>query len=257
MFRSAKRQAVIIGSLIMREIVTRFGREGIGFLWLIAEPMLFCLGVMGLWWLIKPEYEHGIHVAAFVMTGYMSILLFRHIVSNANGALQANSGLLYHRCVRPVHIYISRTIMETAGGVMAFFVVYVFLLILGVVQPPQNYLLLYFGYMALAAVSHGFALTFSAIGIRFDFMERILPVSMYLMIPLSGAFVMVDWVPQQFQGLYLLNPLPHGVEMIRASVFGEFVPTHYSVIYITAWALGLNLLGLILLVRAQSLIDID
>ncbi|GLK49345.1 transport permease protein [Brevundimonas intermedia] len=257
MFRYAKRHAVIIGSLIMREIVTRFGREGIGFLWLVAEPLLFCLGVMGLWWIIKPEYEHGIHVAAFVMTGYMSILLFRHIVSNANGALQANAGLLYHRRVRPLHIYISRSLMELAGGTMAFIVVYIFLLIIGVVHPPRNYLLLYFGYLALAVVSHGFAVTFAAIAIRFEFMERILPVSMYLMIPLSGAFVMVDWVPQQYQALYLLNPLPHGVEMIRASVFGEFVPTHYSIVYITAWALGLNLLGLVLLARAQRLIDID
>lgn len=257
MIRAIRLQAVILGSLIMREIVTRFGREGLGFLWLMGEPLLFCLGVMGLWTLLKPEYEHGIRVAPFVMTGYMSILLFRHIVSHANGALQANTGLLYHRRVKPFHIYVSRSIMELAGGVAAFFVVYVFLLILGLVEAPTDYLTLYLGYFILFLVSHGFGVVFAAIGIEHEFMERVLPVSMYLMIPLSGAFVMVDWIPQQYQAIYLLNPLPHGIEMVRSAVFGEFVRTHYSVPYVLAWALGLNLLGLMLLARAQRFLDIE
>ncbi len=257
MFRFIHRHSTIIGSLVMREIVTRFGREGLGFLWLVGEPLMFCLGVMTLWWVLKPEYEHGIRVAPFVMTGYMSILLFRHVVSQASGALQANVGLLYHRRVHPLHIYISRTLMEMAGGTVAFFIVYVLLLLLGLVELPSNYILLYGGYILMALLSHGFGVCVAALGIRFEVMERILPVSMYLMIPLSGAFIMVDWVPQRYQGIYLLNPLPHTVEMIRASVFGEFVPTHYDIGYALAWALGLNLLALMLLSQTQRFLDIE
>ena len=44
-----RRQGRIIGALMMREIVTRFGREGFGFLWLIGEPLLFCMGVIVMW----------------------------------------------------------------------------------------------------------------------------------------------------------------------------------------------------------------
>lgn len=38
-------QVRVIGALLMREIHTRYGRESIGHLWVIGEPMLFCVGV--------------------------------------------------------------------------------------------------------------------------------------------------------------------------------------------------------------------
>ena len=39
----------VIRALLMREVITRFGRENVGVLWLIGEPALFTLGVSALW----------------------------------------------------------------------------------------------------------------------------------------------------------------------------------------------------------------
>ena len=179
--REVKKQARIIGALVMRELITRYGREGLGFLWLILEPLVFCFGVMGMWALLKPEYEHGVRVAPFVMTGYMGLLLFRHIVAVFSGAIQANIGLLHHRRVKPLHIYLTRGILETAGGALAYTVVYVTLLIIGVVNPPSNYLNLYAGYLLMAWVSIGFGMTMASLALRFEVVERVIPVLMYLM----------------------------------------------------------------------------
>ena len=82
----------IIGALMMRETVTRYGRQGLGLLWLIGEPLLFCFGVIIMWSLIKPAYEHGVRIAPFIMTGYMCLLLLRHLVGANMNALQANGG---------------------------------------------------------------------------------------------------------------------------------------------------------------------
>lgn len=255
--REIRKHFRILGALMMREIVTRYGREGLGFLWLIGEPLVFCFGVIGLWSLIKPEYEHGIRLAPFIMTGYMTTLLFRHIVQVSSGAMIANIGLMHHRSVRPLHIYLARVLLEMVGGAMAFAVVYVILLVLGMVSPPHDFLLLYGGYLLMGWVSIGFAVSLASLAIRFEVIERVLPVSMYLLIPLSGAFVMVDWLPDRYQAIYLLNPLPHTVEMVRASVFGEFVPTHYNPLYPLAWGAGLNLLALLLLSQTQRYLDVD
>ncbi|CAN5209130.1 ABC transporter permease [soil metagenome] len=253
-FRKHRR---IIGALIVREMVTRYGREGLGFLWIVGEPLVFCFGVMLLWSLMKPEYEHGIRLAPFVMTGYMCILLFRHTLGACAGALQANVGLLHHRIVRPLHIYISRGILELGGGATAFTVVYVVLLIGGSVSPPHDVLLLYSGYLLLALISLGFSITFSALIIRYEVLDRVLPVVMYIMIPLSGSFVMVDWIPERYRDYYLLNPLPHTIEMVRAGVFGEFVPTHFHPLYALAWGVGLCLVGLLLLSETQKYLDVE
>lgn len=255
--RELKKHIRILNALMMRELVTRYGREGLGFLWLVIEPLVFCFGVMGLWSLMKPEYEHGVRLAPFVMTGYMSILLFRHMVQVSAGAMQANIGLLHHRRVRPLHIFLARLCLEILGGAMAFSIVYMVLLALGSVDPPHDHMKLYGGYMLMAWLSSGFALTVSSLAIRFEVIERILPVSMYLLIPLSGAFVMVDWVPVAYQKLYLLNPLPHTIEMVRDGVFGEFVPTHYDPLYPLLWGALLNISGMLLLTQTKRYLEVD
>lgn len=255
--REIKNQARIIGALVMRELITRYGREGLGFLWLVIEPLIFCFGVMGMWALIKPEYEHGVRIAPFIMTGYMGLLLFRHMVSASMGAVQANIGLMHHRRVRPLHIYLTRALLETAGGAFAYVVVYVVLLMLRVVELPSNYLTLYSGYLLMAWVSMGFGITLASLAIRFEVLERFVQIVMYLMIPLSGTFIMVEWVPYAYRDLYLLIPLPHTIEMMRAAVFGEFVPTHYNPYYPLYFGAVLNLAGLLILNDAQKFIEVD
>ena len=150
MIASIKRHFRTVLALLMREIITRFGREGLGFVWLVAEPLAFCFGVMVLWSFTKPAYEHGIRLAPFVMTAYMSLILIRHLIGYLAGALQGNMGLLYHRQIGSFHIFTARVLLEFAGATIAYAVVYAFLLAVGQVNPPSNYLLLYEGWFLLA-----------------------------------------------------------------------------------------------------------
>ncbi len=247
----------IVGTLMMREIMTRFGREGLGFLWLIGEPLLFCLGVVLMWTILKPPYEHGIRVGAFVMTGYMCLLLLRHQIAYCLHAVGANTGLLYHRQVKPIHIYISRGLLEFAGSTVAFVIVYAILLAIGQVSLPHDLGLLYTGWCTLGLLSFGMGLTISALAMRYETFERLTQLLTYLLIPLSGAFFMASAVPSQYRDVFLLIPLPHTVEMVRAGIFGEFVETHYNPVYPLAWAGGLIFLGLLLLSVVRNHIDVE
>lgn len=253
----ARRQGRIVSALMMREIVTRFGREGLGFLWLIGEPLLFCLGVIVMWSVLKPEYEHGIRIAPFVMTGYMCLLLLRHQISYSQGAVQGNVGLLFHKQIAIIHLFIARNVLEFLGATAAFIVVYLVLLCLRQVSVPSNILLLYAGWLILTLNSTGLATVLAALAIRWEVMERIVPLFTYLLIPLSGAFFMVAWLPQHYRELYLLVPIPHGIEMVRAGIFGPFVETHYHAAYALTWAGLLNFVGLILLADARDRVDVE
>lgn len=257
MIASIKRHARTILSLVMREIITRFGREGLGFAWLVAEPLAFCFGVMLLWSFTKPAYEHGIRLAPFVMTAYMSLILMRHLIGYLAGALQGNMGLLYHRQIGPLHIFSARVLLELAGATMAYAIVYVSLLAIGQVSLPSDYLLLYFGWFLLAFISTGFALILTGLAMRFDVMERLIGLIGYLMIPLSGVFTMVAWLPEGFRQFLLLLPFVHPVEMMRSAVFGEFVKTYYDIPYALAFGLVFNVTGLLLVSSARHLIETD
>lgn len=251
------RHARIVNALMIREMNTRFGREGIGFVWIIAEPLAFCFGVLALWSLTKPAYEHGIRLAPFVMTGYMCVILTRHFIQQATTALHANMGLLHHRDVTPTHIFVSRALLEFIGATAAFVVVYVVLLALGQVSLPHDYLLVYAGWLILAWVSQGFALILAGLSMMFEVVERVVPVMTYIVIPLSGAFSMVAWIPGEYREVFLLLPFAHGIEMLRAGVFGEFVKTYYYPGYAMVVGTAMVLVGLLLITIGRNRVDVE
>lgn len=254
---SVANHARIIRALVLREIMTRYGREGLGFLWLVGEPLAFCLGVIVLWTTIKPTYEHGVRVAPFVMSGYMCLLLLRHLITHSLHALQANSGLMFHRSIKPLHIYMSRAVLEIMGGTLAFVVVYLILIVLRQVGAPKDVLLLYSGWFILAWLCFGLALVMSALSIRYETVERLSNLVTYLLIPVSGSFIMAAYVPDQYRDYYLMIPFPHAIEMVRAGIFGEFVKTYYTPWYPIAWGTALVFLGLILLRLVQENIETE
>ncbi len=257
MFAALSRHFRIAGALMMREMTTRFGREGLGMAWVIGEPLVFCLGVLVLWSFTKPAYEHGVRLAPFVMSGYMCLILIRHMIGALVNALQANLGLLYHRNVAPLHIFGARVMLEVVGTTAAFIVVYLVLLALGQVSLPRDYLLLYAGWFLLAWISMGFSLILTGLAMRYEMVERVVGLIGYLLIPLSGVFMMADWAPPQVREILLYVPFVHGVEMVRAGIFSEFIPTHYDAKYALMWGAIFNIFGLALIAGARDRIIVD
>ncbi len=252
-----QRQSRIVGALIIREMNTRFGRDGLGFVWVVVEPLAFCFGVLIMWSLIKPEYEHGVRLAPFVMSGYMSLILMRHFISQFTNALQANVGLMHHRQIAPVHFYMARASLEFLGTTAAFVVVYVVLLAIGQVDLPKDYLSIYVGWLTMAWVGSGFALMLAGLAMKFEPMERLIQVITYILVPASGAFMMVAWVPASYRDTFLLLPFAHGIELIRHGIFGEFVATYYDIPYALFVGAIMNIIGLLLIASGRGEMDVD
>jgi capsular polysaccharide transport system permease protein len=86
----------VVRALFLRELITRFGRDNLGVLWLVGEPMIFTLGVASLWTLAG--LAHGktdIPVVAFAITGYSSVLMWRNSTTQCTHAIEGNRPLLF------------------------------------------------------------------------------------------------------------------------------------------------------------------
>lgn len=71
MWRGFAVQRRVIGALLIREIYSRFGRESLGFVWVVAEPLVFAVPVLLMWRAIRGSHEHGISVMPFLWSGYL------------------------------------------------------------------------------------------------------------------------------------------------------------------------------------------
>src|SRR5438445_7785313 len=122
----------------MREIVTRYGRDNLGFLWLFLEPMMFTLGVTGLWAGTGMRHGTSLPIVAFAVTGYSSVLLWRNCANRCSMAIPPNMGLLFHRNVRVLDLFITRILLEVAGATMSFFVLSTVWISLGWMEPQTD-----------------------------------------------------------------------------------------------------------------------
>lgn len=244
--RSFNIQRRVIGALLLREIITRFGRHNIGVLWLIVEPMMFTLGVSALWYTAGLHTYTDMPIIAFAITGYSSVLVWRNTANRCSKAIEPNLSLMYHRNVKVIDIFMSRIILELVGASASIIILTVFFAAIGAMDWPHNLLLILEGWFLLSwfAIALGFIV--GAISERSETFERLWHVITYLMFPLSGAVFMVDWLPAAAQKAVLWLPMVHGTEMIRHGYFGNLVPTYEDPLYFAATNLVLTLIGLAL-----------
>ncbi len=255
--RSLAIQRRVIWALMMREVITRFGRDNLGVLWLVGEPMLFTLCVAALWTASGMSHGPGIPVIAFAVTGYSSILLWRNSVGHCVNAVQANLNLLYHRNVRVIDVMVTRITLETAGATASFIVLTLFFVAFEWVAPPVDLLKVIFGWLMLAWFGASLALTIGALSTYAKLVSRLWQPASYVLFPLSGAAFMVDWLPTVLQKIVLLLPMVHGVELMREGYFGNTVRTHYDMAYMATCCLVLTLAGLLLTHDASRRVEAE
>lgn len=251
-FSCLKVQARITGALMLRESMTRYGHENLGFFWLMAEPLLLTLGVMGLWTLMRSTHGTGVEVVPFILTGYSLLVVWRNVISRSVHCLRNNAGLLFHLNIRGFDTLFARSLLDTIGALAAFFMAYVPLLLFGVLEPIHDYLVLITAWVLLAWLSFGVALNIAALTEIFAPVEYFVHPTMYLLIPASGAFFMVSWLPEGLRDAVLWSPMVHASEMFRGGFFPPDVSTSWNAWYLAAWCAAFTASGLPLVRIARN-----
>lgn len=237
-------QCRVIGALILREVITRYGRHNIGFMWLFAEPMLFTLGVTALWSLADMHHSTAMPIVAFAITGYSSVLIWRNMVGKCVCAIEPNLSLMYHRNVKVIDIFLSRVLLEGAGATISFVSLALLWTFLGLMKFPDDILKVLAGWLLLAWLGASLAILLGSLSGFSDLVDKFWHPISYILFPLSGAAFMVDWLPKPMQEAVLWIPIVHGIELLRDGYFGAAVKTHYDVTYIVSCCLILTVLGL-------------
>src|SRR5438105_398307 len=193
--------------------------------------MMFTSGVLAIWSLIH-AHSAKLPLVPFVVTGYSTVLLWRNTISRCGNAIEPNRALLHHRNVRVVDLFIARLLLEVAGATLSFMTLATLLALAGLVLPPDDILTCLGAWLLLAWFSMSMGLLVGSLSVAFEPVERIWHVVSYLLLPLSGAFYMVSWLPSHVQSLAMLLPTVDCTELLRAGFFGANVHAHYDLGYV-------------------------
>jgi capsular polysaccharide transport system permease protein len=244
--RSLNIQRRVLGALIIRETYSRFGRENLGFAWIFGEFLVFALPVIAMWRLLRGHYEHGILVVPFVWSGYLPILLFRHIGQRMIFAVRGNISLFYHRNVTPFDAVVARMAIEVIGNWGSAVFSYLLLYCIGVADWPRNMPLLFLGYFYMTWWCVTAGLVIAAFSERTILFEKIWQPVSYIYLPVSGFMYMAAWLPASLRPtmLAIMPPLPC-YEMMRGGIFGPVVRVYYNIPQLSLTLGAITLFGLL------------
>src|SRR3984885_13882511 len=144
-------QIRVLHALMMREVITRYGRDNLGVLWLVGEPMIFTIGVATLW--SAAGLSHGgtgIPIVAFAVTGYSSVLMWRNATSQCSAGIEQNKPLFFHRSVLIIDVFLTRIALEIIGASSSFIILGTFFTFIGWMPAPDNISLVLAGWLLLA-----------------------------------------------------------------------------------------------------------
>jgi capsular polysaccharide transport system permease protein len=249
-------QCRVLHALMMRELITRYGRDNLGVLWLVGEPMIFTLGVTTLWSAAGLAHGgSGIPIVAFAVTGYSSVLMWRNATSQCSAGIEQNKPLLYHRSVLIIDVFLTRIALEIVGASCSFVILGFFFVFIGWMPAPDNLLMVLSGWLMLAWFGASLALLVGGGTAFSQLVHRLWHPTAYLLFPMSGAAFMVDWLPKPLQNVVLLLPMVHGIELLRHGYFGNVVRFHYDIGYMAACCLVLTLCGLYVVREASRRVE--
>jgi capsular polysaccharide transport system permease protein len=252
-------QKRVLGALFMREIQIRWGRRNLGFLWLFAEPLVFAFPVLTMWSIVRGHSRPGgMPLIPFLWSGYLPLLIFRHVTGQALYTVRNNAAVMFHQAITPLDLYIGHCGMEALGNVSAVAFSFLVIYMIGGLDWPVNPPLVIFGVLYMTWWALAVALVVAAWSERTEMVEHVWNPISYMYMPLSGFFYLAAWLPTPLRHVALtVMPSLHCYEMIRAGMFGTSIETYYDTTYLTFVLAGLTVLGLWLMRDVRRYVQLE
>ncbi|MGE8549000.1 MAG: ABC transporter permease [Alcaligenes sp.] len=234
-------------AIFLREALDRLFDMRAAWFWLLMEPVLHIGFITFIFTVIRLRTVGGIDASVWIIVGMLAFFMFRRTAIQVMYAVDSNKPLFAYRQVKPFDTSIVR------GGLEAFLMVMVAMVILTVAaflghdvlpDDPLQVLVAIFGLWLFGV---GYGLVASVLMALVRETEHILKILMLPLYLISGVIMPISAVPQPYRDLLLINPLVHGLELVRQgfSTYYHMVPG-VSMEYLYMWGIVSFFLGLVL-----------
>lgn len=219
--REVWRYRHLLRSLIERNVRNQFDAMHLGFIWACARPVLYVLVFTWIRHLSEARMGVDIPYALYVYLGLVAWWYIMDATRGASGALRSDAALMtkvyYPRLLAPVvPVVSSLTNFGISLVPMAFMLAYYG------VAPGWAILLFPLVLLQCMALTLGLGLVFASLSLEYRDWDRFLYFALYLGMFLSPVIYAPAMIPEQWQTLYLLNPMAGTLLAFRAVFFAPF-----------------------------------
>lgn len=236
-------------ALMLREMVTRYGRTPGGYIWTIAEPVggialmviIFSVGLK----IRTPAL--GINFPLFFATGFLTLGMYQGTSRVVERALNFNRQLLFYPGIGFIEAILARFLLEVLTRLVVIYIILGSILVLFETRtlidlPP---ILAALGMAALVGLGVG-CLNAYLIP-TFPLWESVWGILTTPLFLMSGVFFIYEDLPEIGQAVLWYNPLIHLTGLMRAGLYPTYQPHYVSFVLVGLWAMVPLVLGVMLL----------
>jgi capsular polysaccharide transport system permease protein len=241
-----------IVAMMLREIVTTYGRSPGGYLWALLEPIAAIALLSVAFSLAFAQPSLGTSFPLFYATAYLPYIMFHDVANKVAGSLNFSRPLMAYPAVTYVDALLARFILNTITHLMVFAIVMTTILLTletrAVVDLPAV-----LNALAMAsALALGVGTLNCYLMLAFPAWERIWQILTRPLFILSGVFFLFEDVPQEFQPILWFNPLYHVTGAMRAAFYPTYDATYVSPLFVYGVAAVTLVFGLLALRNSYS-----
>lgn len=237
---------LVIGALLHREVVSRFGRYKMGALWLLTEPLV---GVIVLGLLLGPivgRTAPDMPYAFFLLNGFVVMRCFTGPMTAGIGAVKSNLGLLVFPKVQPLDLLLAKFLFELAISLLSFITFCLVGMWFGVQLSLGSLHLLLLAFLITWLLGSGVGLLLGVAAAYSRSVDKILAFIRRPLLFISCVLIPYSSMPAAAQKVLYYNPLVHTIEISRRCLFpfyhlGEINLIFPSIVATVIFSIGLCL----------------
>jgi len=247
--RELVRYRDLVRNLVRRNVTARYKRSVLGVLWTLLDPLLTMVAMAVVFSAILAKSVPGYSV--FLLSGIVIWNFFSQASTQAMMDFMY-SGSLVAQVYMPKSVFAFSSIGTHLVNLgLACIPLFIIDLIVGRPITPAL-LFLPVSVLLVAMFTLGTGLLISSLAAFFADVINIFNLSIQLLMFLSGVFFSVDIMPEALQKVIFLLPTYQMVTIFRYPIYEGRIPPTESLIYFSAWAVGLLLLGLFVFTRLSD-----
>lgn len=232
----------IAWTLALREIQIRYKQSVVGVAWAVMQPLVTTVIFTLIFGFLAKIPTDGVPYPVFVLSGLLFWQYLSKVVVESSGSLVKNEGIItkvfFPRLILPLVPALSAAV--ELGISLA--ILLVLMLIYGVTPTPYVLLLpvlLLFG----GLLGYGVGLTLSPLNAIYRDISIALPFFVQIGMYVTPVIYPVSFVPQNWQWLFLLNPVATLLDTARAVLLGTPFPSPTAYGILLVWTALIFTLG--------------
>lgn len=243
-----------ISALILREMISTYGRHVGGYAWAIIEPVA-ALALLSIVFSVAFRAPAlGDNFPLFYATGYLPFVLYTDVSAKVAQSIKFSKPLLFYPPVNFAHAILGRFTLNVMTYCLIILIIMTSIVKLYDYRAPLNFIPMLNSISMAAALAIGVGTLNCYASTRFLVWDRIWSILNRPALIVSGIFFIPSSVPEPYRTYLFYNPLIHVVGEMRTGFYPSYSGNYISYIYVYLFALICLLLGLILLNRYHRIL---